>query len=67
MSNADAGRAIGAVSSTRLMAAALKIIATSACEVVHMDKRPCFEHFPKDRHQWCWPCYARYVVRHGQP
>lgn len=48
-----------------LLAAALKHIAEHPCEVAHPDKAPCFEHFPKDRHQWCWPCYATFVLRVG--
>lgn len=49
-----------------LCAAAIKHIAGHPCEVAHADKQACFTHFPKDRHQWCWPCYARYVMRNGK-
>lgn len=52
--------------SNGLYAAALKHIAGHRCEVQHADKKPCFDHFPKDRHQWCWPCYSRYVIRTGK-
>jgi hypothetical protein len=35
--------------------------------VAHADKQACFIHFPRDRHQWCWPCYARYVISRARP
>lgn len=44
---------------------ALRMIAQARCEADWQDRQFCFEHFPNDRHRWCWPCFARYVLRAG--